>query len=516
MKATSLFGGVQVFQIIIQVIRSKFIAVLLGPTGMGIAGLLNSTIALIGGLTNFGLKTSAVKNVAEANATGNKTRVATIIIVLKRLVWITGTLGTVVTLILSSWLSKITFGNTEYTLAFVWISITLLLKQLTTGQLVILQGLRKLQYLAKANLLGSFLGLIITVPIYYFYGIDGIVPGIIITATISLILTWYFSHKIKIEPVKVSPLRTFAESKNMLTMGFMISLSGLITLGVSYIVRIFISNKGGVDQVGLYSAGFAIINIYVGLVFTAMGTDYYPRLSAVAHSNELCKKTINQQAEIAILILAPIIIVFLVFIKWIVIILYSNKFIAIDGMIHWAALGMLFKAASWSIAFILLAKGASKLFFYNELITNLYILGLNLLGYFWGGLTGLGVSFMIGYLLYLIQVFFLSKIKYNFKFNVDFINIFIIQFSLALICFIVVKVIDKPYSYIIGIILIIISSWYSYKELDKRIGMKAIAVNIKEKYFKFQYSYLHIITKIILNKPLIALLIKGVPLILKF
>ena len=363
MKATSLFGGVQVFQIIIQVIRSKFIAVLLGPTGMGIAGLLNSTIGLIGGLTNFGLGTSAVRNVSAANATGNKTRVATVIIVLIRLVWITGTLGTIVTLVLSSLLSKITFGNTEYTLAFIWISCTLLLRQLTTGQLVILQGLRKLQYLAKANLAGSALGLVITVPLYYFFGIDAIVPAIIITAIISLVLSWYFSNKVKIKSIKVSKLRTLAESKSMLSMGFMISLSGLITLGVSYIVRIFISNKGGVDEVGLYNAGFAIINTYVGLVFTAMSTDYYPRLSAVAHSNKLCKKTINQQAEIAILIMAPIIIIFLVFIKWIVIILYSNKFIAVDDMIHWAALGMLFKAASWAISFILLAKGASNLFF---------------------------------------------------------------------------------------------------------------------------------------------------------
>ena len=43
MKATSLFGGVQIFQIIISVIRSKFVAILLGPSGMGIVGLLAST-----------------------------------------------------------------------------------------------------------------------------------------------------------------------------------------------------------------------------------------------------------------------------------------------------------------------------------------------------------------------------------------------------------------------------------------------------------------------------------------
>jgi len=477
MKATSLFGGVQVFNIIISIIRSKFIAVLLGTTGMGIAGLLTSTTGLISGLTNFGLGTSAVRDVASANSTGNETRIATVVTVLRRWVWATGTLGTLVMLVLSPWLSQLTFGNSEYTLAFIWISITLLFTQLTTGQLVILQGMRKLQYLAKASLIGSALGLIITVPLYYKFGIKGIVPAIIFASIISLSLSWFFAKRVNIKTIKVSRVRTLAEGKNMLIMGFMISISGLITLGASYILRVFISKTGGIEQVGLYTAGFTIINTYVGLITTAMGTDYYPRLSAVAHNNELCKQTINHQAEIALLILSPIIMAFLVFIQWVVIILYSNKFIAIDAMIHWAALGMLFRAASWAIAFILLAKGASKLFFWNELIANIYILALNILGYRFMGLTGLGISFMVAYLLYLIQVFIISKIKYKFSFHTAFIYIFTIQVLLAICCFVDVKFIEKPYSYIIGMGLIMISTWYSYKELNNRIGIKDILFN---------------------------------------
>jgi O-antigen/teichoic acid export membrane protein len=482
MKATSLFGGVQVFNIFISIVRSKFIAVLLGPVGMGIAGLLGSTSGLIYGLTNLGLGISAVRDVSSANGTGNQIRIATIVTVLRRWVWATGTLGLLVMIVLSSWLSKLTFGNSDYTLAFVWISITLLFNQLCHGQLVVLQGLRKLQYLAKANLIGSALGLIITVPLYYWFGIKGIVPSIIFASITSLLLSWYFAKKIKIEPIKVSLSMTFTEGKNMLILGFMISLSGLIALGASYIVRIFISRTGGVEQVGLYIAGFAIINTYAELIFTAMGTDYYPRLSTVAHSNELCKQTINQQAEIALLILAPILMVFLVFIQWVAIILYSNKFIAVDEMILWAALGMFFKAASWSIAFILLAKGASKLYFWNELIANIYILCLNILGYHFLGLTGLGISFMAGYLLYLIQVYLLSKKKYQFSFDTTFLYIFIFQFFLASSCFIVVKFVGKPYSFIIGIGLITISFWYSYKELDKRIGIRMIITNLIDKY----------------------------------
>jgi len=265
----------------------------------------------------------------------------------------------------------------------------------------------------------------------------------------------------------------------MLRMGFMISLSGLLTVGASYIVRIFISRNGGVEQVGLYTAGFAIITTYVGLIFNAMGTDYYPRLSAVAHDNSLCKRIINQQAEIALLILAPILIAFLIFIKWVVIILYSKQFIDVNDMIYWAALGMFFKAASWSISFVFLAKGVGKIYFWSELAANIYMLIFNLLGYKYWGLTGLGISFLASYFIVLIQVFYISKIKFAFNFDISFIKIFTIQFSLALAGFLTTKYIDQPYNYIWGLALIAISVWQSVKELDKRLGLISILRNYK-------------------------------------
>jgi O-antigen/teichoic acid export membrane protein len=476
-KATSLFGGVQVFQIIIQVIRSKFIAVLLGPSGMGIAGLLSSTIGFISSLTSFGLGTSAVKDIAGAAVTSDQIRIATVVTVLRRLAWLTGSLGVVITLVMSSWLSQITFGNHNYTIAFVWISITLLFNQLSNSKLVILQGMRRLKYLAKANLAGSVLGLLVTVPLYYLFGINGIVPGIIATAIITLALSWYYSEKVQIESLKIDRHQTLAVGKTMLLMGLMISISGLFSQGASYLVRIYIRIYGGIDEVGLYNAGFTIINTYVGLVFTAMATDYYPRLSAVANDNHQCKNTINQQAEISLLILAPILLVFLVFIKLIVILLYSSKFIAVNEMICWAALGMIYKAASWSISFILLAKGTSKIFFWNELISNIYLLGFSITGYHFFGLEGLGISFLATYIFYLVQVYILSKIKFEFSFDHVFIRIFIIQNILVISGLIVVKHINFPYSYIIGTIMIVVSSWYSFTELNKRIGIKTLLVS---------------------------------------
>lgn len=472
MKATSIFGGVQFINIIIQIIRSKAIAILLGPGGMGIMGLLTATTGFIGNLTNFGLGTSAVKEIAAALGTNSPSRIATVINVIRKMVWITGLLGLLTTLLLSPLLSQITFGNSEYTLAFAWISITLLFNQLSSGQLVLLQGLRKLKYLAKANLFGSFMGLFVTLPMYYFWGINGIVPGIIGASLLSLILSWFYSRKIEVESIKLTNNQIYSEGKNMLKLGFIINLSLLFSVAAAYLVRIFISHTGGIEQVGLYNSGFTIINTYVSLIFNAMGTDYFPRLASIAEDNKKCNQTVNQQIEIGMLIMAPILLILIVFIDWAILILYSKQFIPVREMIYLAALGMFFKAPSWAIAFIFLAKGESKIFFKTELISNFLLVILNSVGYYLGGFSGLGLSFLVYYLFYLLLVFWISKVKYDFRFGSNFKIIFLTHFSLALLGFVIVKLLHAKYVFILGIPAIIISAGYSLHELNKRIDFK--------------------------------------------
>lgn len=480
-KATSIFGGVQVFQVIIQIIKSKFIAVLLGPAGMGIAGLLNNTTSLIGVLTSFGLGTSAIKNVAEANATNDIKRISTIIIILRRLVWITGLLGTVVVISLSSWLSLLTFGNHNYTYAFIWISITLLFTQLSSGQMVVLQGMRKLKYLANANLTGSLFGLIISVPIYYTWGIDGIVPTIIISSFISMLRSWYFAKKIKIEKVYITFSQTKKGGKEMIRMGFFISLQGLFVLVSAYIVQIFISRYGGVDEVGLYNAGFSLVNTYVGMIFSAMATDFYPRLSAVSLDNKKMAELVNQNVEIALLIVSPIIILFIVFIRLILPLLYSTKFLAIEGMVIGAIFAIFFKAIGASLGTCFIAKGDTKYFIWNESIAVVYMLILNVLGYYYMGLMGIGLAFFLSYFIYLIQVSITSNKRYNIKLEIAVYKILVTQMLLSGISIILVVSLNNYYRYIIGGFLIIISFWYSFNGLENRLEL---IKNIKNKFGK--------------------------------
>ena len=475
LKATSIFGGVQVFLIIIGIIRSKFIAVLLGPAGMGLAGLLQAGTSMIAGLTNFGLSTSAIKNISAAQAENDEEKVGRVIAVFRRLVWATGLLGLLVTLGLSPYLSQISFGNKEYTWAFALLSVTLLINQISEGHGVLLRASRQVKLMAKSSIIGSVIGLLTTIPLYYIYGIDGIVPALIIATFTSLFLTWYFATKLSFKKAKVDLLTVKFEGKEMLTMGFMISLSGIITIAFSYLVRIFISNYGSIDDVGLYNAGFAIVNTYVGMIFTAMATDYYPKLSEVAQDEQRANQTINHQAEIAVLILSPLILAFIVFIKLIIFLLLSNDFSPVSQMISFASVGILFKSLSWAIAFLFLARSANRLFFWNEFITNIYMLGFNLTGFYCLGLTGLGISFTLSYAIYAYQVYLVANRFFKFEMHRELKKVIFFNLILTLVGLSVTLFLQNAHmKYTTGALLIVGSLIFNIRNLNNRIGLRGL------------------------------------------
>ncbi len=471
-KATSLFGGVKAFQIVISVVRSKVVALLIGPSGVGIVGLLTSGTSLVQSMTHLGLSQSAVKDVAEAHSSGDQDKVNRTVSVLRHLVWFTGLLGMIGVIAFSPLLSKTSFGNYDYTLPFIFLSVILLFNQLSGGQNVILQGTRRLTYLAKASVWGSIIGLVICIPLYYWLGVKGIVPNLILGALTTMLLSWHYSRKVPYQPVKLSFKEVVQGGGQMLKMGIAMSVSGVLVALSAYLLRSFISHKGGLDQVGLFQAGYAIMTSYVGMVFSAMGTDYYPRLAAVNKDNEKCRVIMNQQGEVGILILAPLIIACIVFVPFVVRILYSEKFLGANEYIIWAASGMLFKMASWAISFVFIAKGESKLFIINETIVNLYSLGFQILGYYLLGLKGIGIGYALTFLVYFFQVFFISHKRYQFRFTSGFNNVFFSQLGLLVICVVAIFLLPKVWmKYMVGVIALVISGTISLKGLENRMGL---------------------------------------------
>lgn len=470
-KATSLFGGVQFYQILIQIVKSKFVAVLLGPVGVGIMGMYQSGLYLVQQLSSMGLAQSAVRDVSEAAASSDTLRIARTILVVRKLVFFTGLFGLIIVACCSPLLSKASFGNYDYTIPFILLSITLLIDQLSAGQKVLLQGMRRLKDLAKCTAFGVTFGLVTSVPLYYWLGIDGIVPTLILNSVCSLILSWLYSRKIKFEKVQVTPRQTIAQGKQMLVMGVSMSLGGIFASIVSYAIRGFIQGNGGLEQVGLYQAGFVIMTTYVGMVMNAIATDYYPRLASINKDNAKCCIAVNQQGEIASTILAPMLTVCLIFMPFVLKILYSDSFLLANEYISWACLGMMLRLGAWVISFLFVAKAESKIFIRLELSANLYYLAFSLLGYKYLGLNGLGIAFALEYFVYFMQCYLIARSRYGFRFSNSFIRCYGCQLLLVVLSLVVVMIFDGWLKYMIGCFVILISCFLGVRGLDERINL---------------------------------------------
>jgi len=463
-----------VYQILIQIIRSKFIAIILGPSGVGIQGLFSAATALVYNFSSLGLSQSAVRDVSEANVSGDKERVDRTVTVLRKLVWFTGLLGLAIVLLMSPVLSKWSFGNYDYSIPFAFLSVTLLLDQLAAGQKVVLQGMRRLKDLAKAAAYGSTVGLFITVPLYYFFKVDGIVPTLILYSAAMLLISWLFSRKVEISKVQVPPKEVLAEGKQMMVLGVAMSVSAILVAVSSYVIRGYIRSIGGTEEVGLYAAGYAIMTTYVGMIFSAMSTDYYPRLSAIQSDNAKCCELVNQQGEIASLIITPLLAICIIFMPFVVEVLYSELFLGACGYILWASLGMMFKLGSWLISFQFIAKGESKLFIVNESVSWAYSFLTSILGYKLGGLTGLGIAYCVSFLIYYIQVYIIARKRYGFSFTNSFRHLYSFQVLLVVATLIISLLFTGWSKYVVGSCIILASAFLSLKELNNRMDLKSL------------------------------------------
>lgn len=483
LKATTLFGGIQVVQILVQLIRSKFLAVLIGPYGIGYLGLINNSLSLLEAFTGLGIATSAIKPISNAH-TNNPVELGKIVWTVRRLILVTGLFGCICTALLSPLLSIWTFGDTTKTMVFLLVSISILFNQAYSGNISLLKGVRANKGIASVVLVGNILSLILTIPLYYLLGISGIVPGIILISLVNFCLSSWQVKRQDI-PTRNAESGLFSrDARQIIFMGIMISLSSVMTLGSSYLLRIYINLEDGLSTVGLYNSGFALITTYVGLVFTAMSLDYFPRIAAVSDNNLIMYQIVNQQAEIAILILGPIICTFILLLNTVVVLLYSTAFLPVVPMLFWAAIGVLLRGVTWSIGYIFLAKSDNKVFFLSELLSNFYFLILSILGYKFLKLEGLGIAYLVGYTISLVQVYAIAKVRYSYSIDKRVVKVVIMHFLFVLVLMAVVYLMSGLVRYISGFVIIASSAVYSVYVISNTISFKEVILSIKTKVAK--------------------------------
>lgn len=455
LKGTSLLGGVQVLQILVNLVRGKFVAMFLGPEGMGISSLFTSSCNTLTQFSSVGLNLAIVKDVAASDKeTSNH-----VLAVAMKLTQLTAVAGALCCALLSPLLSRITFGSDAYSWQFVLLSLAVYLAVSGNGKLAVLQGMHELKRFTLASLIGALTGLFVGVPLYYFFGNSGIVPALVILFLSTWIFyTWNLRKVTQGERIKFNMAVHKPIVKRLLSLGLVLMATNLlITLSI-YILNIFLRKYGEVDSVGLYQAANSITNQYSGVVFTAMSVDYFPRLSKVNDNRSKVNDIVNRQAQIVALIIAPLAILMIISAPLLIRILLTDSFLSITPLIRWMGFGIIVKALSFPMGYIAFAKGDKRLFFWLEgIFSNILFLVLSCLFFHFYGLIGLGYSMVAENTLYLCIIAVVTRLKYGYEPSKGTAASYVSAILLGCACFIFSYVTDPVICYI-GMSLIFLTS----------------------------------------------------------
>jgi len=434
LKTTGLFGGVQVITILISIVRTKLVAVLLGPQGMGLMSLFNSTTKVLGDSTGFGIPMSGVREISDAYENGDEEKVRCSAGVVRTWCFITALLGMVLCLVLSPLLNRWVFTWGDHTLHFILLAPVVGMTAITGGELAILKGLRQLRHLAAISVYNVFLTLILTVPLFYYFHEAAIVPSLILVAFTQMIVTIASSYKICPPRLSFSKI-TILRGVDMVKLGIAFVIAGIINSGTDFAIRSFFNVHADLAVVGLFSAAYTVIMVYGSMVFSAMETDYFPRLSAVKGTGEKLNDTVNKQIEVTLLLISPMLVALIVSLPILVPLLYSSKFLPIIPLLQVGILALYLRAVKLPIAYISLSKGDSLTFLIIESIACISMLVFVVLGYLCNGLRGSGWGLLTASAVEFVVLLVYARCKYRYTFSNQVLRYIVMIYPLGILAF---------------------------------------------------------------------------------
>ncbi|WEX74995.1 O-antigen translocase [Sinorhizobium numidicum] len=417
LKSTTLIGGSSLINVAFAITRNKTIALLLGPAGVGLMGLYSSIADVAYAVAGFGIQASGVRQIAAAVGTGDTERIARTANVLRRTSVILGVVGALFLAALAFPVADFTFGENGHAAGVALLSAAILFRLLADGQIALIQGMRDIASLVRINVVGAFFGTVITIPLIYLFGTSGIVASLVAVAAVTLATCWWYGRRIRVSTPPMSTQQVRQETASLLKLGLVFMASGFLTLGAAYAIRIIVFRAEGITAAGFYQAAWTVGGFYASFILQSMGTDFYPRLTAVAGNNAECNRLVNEQAQISILIAGPGLIATLTAAPLVMRLFYSPEFYAAVDLLRWICLGMMLRVIAWPMGFVVLAKGAKSAFFWTEVAATLVHVGLAWLFVGKFGSLGAGAAFFGLYVWHSIWIYAIARRLSDFRWS---------------------------------------------------------------------------------------------------
>ncbi len=482
MKYLGMFGGVQFISTLLGFVRGKFSTALLGTAGMGIVANFNRTIQLFCDSTNLALSFSAVRSISLAYEKNDAENLKESIKIVRSIALYTGVLGATLLLLLSPLVSVMMFDTVEYyALKFALLSPVVFFMALSGGELAVLRATRHFSQVALYSLLGAVASVVFSAPFYYFMGIDGIFPTIFLIALVQLLVLFRFSLPSYAYRVSGFSFTLLKKGYGIVKLGTGYMYASIVTATAIWLVCDFLTSAGSEVVTGLFSVGFMFISTLPNVLFSALDSQYYPRLSGMMNNVGIRNSFVNEQVEVQLLVQSPMIIAFVVIFPVLLPLLSTMEFMPAVPMVQFAMIGMLVRAMTYPISFLPLSKGDSFVFIVQETLYNFFFVAALIFGYQHSGLLGVGCAMSFVHIVDFLIVYTIAWRRYAYSLSSNAIIYFILQLPLLVLTIFSCRFFAGSRLYwVVGALLALISFVISLYVLTRRTKL----LNMVLKRFK--------------------------------
>lgn len=403
--SSALIGGSSMINIGISMIRTKLLAVMLGPAGFGLLASFTVITDAARSWAALGMNSSGVRQIAESNGTGNKQRIGLTIVVLRRTALVLGVLGAIALALLSGTVSRLTFGDEAQAGPVALLGLVVFFRMVSDGQGALLQGMRRIGDMARGGIIGTAAGSVLMLLAVYFYRERGLALALVLGAAASAGIFWFYSRRIKVARVDASNAQMCFEAGQLLRLGLAFMVSGLLMTGATYAVRVILIKFEGLEAAGIYQAAWTLGGLYVGFILQAMGADFYPRLVGAAGDDIDTNRLVNEQSRVSILLAGPGVLCTLVLAPLCVSFFYTSEFAPAGEILRWICMGMALRIISWPMGFIIVSRNRQLAFIATELAWTIVNVGATLVLVRYWGMTGVGAAFFLSYVFHVAIIY---------------------------------------------------------------------------------------------------------------
>lgn len=414
LRSMAIIGSAQAVRIVISIVQAKTVAILLGPTGIGLLSVFNNLREIGSMSAGLGLGTSGVREISSVK--GEEMTLSRVRRVLFGALMLQGAVAMGLIWLAREALARWLLDSTDHATEVGLVGVAVFLFLISSSQTALLQGLRRIGDLGRVTIYSTALGSAGGLVAAWIYGPAGLIWLILLPPVASILVAWHYTRRLpKPTAAPMTPRDIWQAWRPMVKLGVVFTLGALATTATLLLVRARITQDLGLEAAGQFAAAWSVTMIYVGFLLQAMGADYFPRLTEVIKDRVAANALMNDQMQLALSLGGPMLLVLIGCAPWLIRLLYSAEFDTAATLLQFQTVGNVFKLAAWSLAFAIVAAARSRMFLVTELLFNVLFLPMIWFGLPLLGLEVTGIAFLLAYVIYFAVIAMLVRHLHGFR-----------------------------------------------------------------------------------------------------